>query len=140
MQNAECRTENEEVHPFAFRLLPFTFLEMGDFIDIAGVEELPVGRAKTYVIGERRIALCHTDTGFYALDNTCPHRGGPLGEGDLIGDEIICPWHLWSFDVATGNCMGSREVGVAAHEVKIEGSRVLVRLAAVREVTFPELL
>ena len=54
------------------------------------------------VIGDRRIALYHTPLGFFATDGTCPHRGGPLGEGDIIGDEIVCPWHFWSFDVTTG--------------------------------------
>jgi nitrite reductase/ring-hydroxylating ferredoxin subunit len=113
---------------------------MSDFIDVADVKDVPVGRPKTFVAGERRIALCRTETGMYALDNTCPHRGGPLGEGDLIGDEIVCPWHLWGFDIATGNCLGNSEIGVAAHEVKIEGSRVLVRLAPVRAIAAPELL
>ncbi len=106
---------------------------MPDFIDIAGVEDVPVGRVRTFSAGARPIAVCHTDTGFYALDNTCPHRGGPLGQGDLIGDELVCPWHLWGFDVATGTCLGNREAGVAAHEVRVENGRILVRLAPVRE-------
>lgn len=113
---------------------------MGEFLDVAGVEELPVGRVMSVMAGERRIALCRTETGVYALDNTCPHRGGPLGEGDLIGEEIVCPWHLWGFDVATGNCIGNRDAGVASHEVKLEGMRILVRLAPVRESAAPELL
>ncbi len=102
---------------------------MPDFVEVARITDLPAGRAKTCVIGERRIALCHTADGFFATDNTCPHRGGPLGEGDIIGNEIVCPWHLWSFDVATGLCGGNPELIVTTYEVKIEGDRVLVRLA-----------
>ena len=58
------------------------------------------------IVGAQRIALYHTASGFFATGNTCPHRGGPLGEGDIIGDEIVCPWHLWAFDIATGFCGG----------------------------------
>ena len=102
---------------------------MNDFIDIASTNDLAVGRTRTVAVGDRKIALCRTAEGFFALDNTCPHRGGPLGEGDLIGSELICPWHLWGFDVHSGRCTGSIEIGVLKHEVKLEGDRVLVRLA-----------
>jgi len=107
---------------------------MGEFVDIAGVNDLPVGRTRTVSVGDRRIALCRTAKGFFALDNTCPHRGGPLGDGDLIADELICPWHLWGFDVASGTCLGNREVSVLTHEVKIESDRVLVRMSPKREI------
>ena len=79
--------------------------------------------------------LLLTARGFFATDNTCPHRGGPLAEGDLIGDEIICPWHLWGFDVRTGLCPGAADYTIATHEVKVDGDRILVRLAPVRETS-----
>ena len=99
------------------------------FIDVGSVNDLKTGRAKTVVAGDRRIALYHTESGFYASDNTCPHRGGPLGEGDIIGEEIICPWHLWGFEIGTGMCTGDPRIRIAVHEVKIEGGRVLVKLS-----------
>ena len=102
---------------------------MSDFVDVAHVSELKVGRAKAVVVGERKIALCHTARGFFATDNTCPHRGGPLAEGDIIDNEIVCPWHLWGFDVETGLCAGNSEISVVTHEVRIEGERVLVKLS-----------
>ena len=105
---------------------------MSDYVDVCGIDEIPAGRPVTRTVGDRRIALCRTSTGVHALDNTCPHRGGPLGDGDLIGEELICPWHLWAFDVRTGDCPGGTTIGVAAHEVKIAGDRVLVRLAPAR--------
>lgn len=98
------------------------------FVEVAKTSDLPVGRARAVTVEGRTIALYHTATGFYATDNTCPHRGGPLAEGDLIGDEIVCPWHLWGFDVATGACPGNREVSVAAYEVHVEDDRVMVRV------------
>lgn len=111
---------------------------MNDYVDVCAIDEIPAGRPVTRSVGDRKIALCRTSTGVHAVDNTCPHRGGPLGEGDLIGEELICPWHLWAFDVSTGNCPGGIAVGVAAHDVKIEGDRVMVRLAPPRSL--PELL
>ncbi len=98
------------------------------FVEIAKVADVPVGSVKPISLEGRTIALYHTDGGFFATDNTCPHRGGPLAEGDLVNNEITCPWHLWSFDIISGTCPGNREVTVATHEVRIEGDSVLVRL------------
>lgn len=101
---------------------------MTDLLDAGAVSDLPLGRAKAIAAGEKKIAVFHTVKGFFALDNTCPHRGGPLAEGDVINDEIICPWHLWGFDLGTGLCAGNPEISVATHEVRIEGDRILVKL------------
>ncbi|MGZ4811103.1 MAG: Rieske (2Fe-2S) protein [Thermoanaerobaculia bacterium] len=108
---------------------------MESFIDVASVNDLPMGRARSYLVGERKIALYHTSSGFFASENTCPHRGGPLGEGDLIGDEIVCPWHLWGFDVPTGLCSGNPEISILTHEVRLLDDRILVRLSPPRAVT-----
>lgn len=101
---------------------------MSELVEIARTDELPPGRAKTCVAGGRKIALYHTSEGWFATDNECPHRGGPLGEGDLADSEITCPWHLWGFDVRTGACGGNPELSVATHDVCIDEDRVLVRL------------
>ena len=101
-----------------------------EFIEIAHISELPLGRARAYDVNGRTIALYHTAEGFFAPDNTCPHRGGPLAQGDLIGNEINCPWHLGGFDVATGVCAGNSDICVIAHEVRVEDDRILVRLAS----------
>lgn len=102
---------------------------MLDFIEIAKTSELAVGRAKACSIDGRTIALYRTGEGFFATDNTCPHRGGPLAEGDLIGNEITCPWHLWGFDVTSGVCTGNAQIRVGTHEVRVDDDRVMVRLS-----------
>jgi NAD(P)H-dependent nitrite reductase small subunit len=99
-----------------------------NLMDAGTVAELPLGRAKAVACGDRKIALFHTKQGIFAVDNTCPHRGGPLAEGDVIGDEIVCPWHLWGFDLRSGLCAGNPEIAVATHEVRIEGERILVKV------------
>ena len=95
------------------------------FIEIANVNDLPVGRARAC----GSIALYRTGSGVFASTNTCPHRGGPLGEGDLLGNEIVCPWHFWSFDVTTGKNCADPSLTIQTYEVKIENDRVLVRLS-----------
>jgi nitrite reductase (NADH) small subunit len=101
---------------------------MAEFIDVGAISELPAGRIKLVTIGDKRLALCHSPRGFFAVDDTCPHRGGPLHEGDIVGDEIVCPWHLWGFNLATGVSDGNSEVCVTTHEVRIAGDRILVKL------------
>ncbi len=101
---------------------------MTDFVEVATTADVPAGRVIARTVGDRTIAIYHTASGFFATDNTCPHRGGPLADGDLIGDEINCPWHLWGFDVATGLCAGNREIAVATHEIRVDGERILVKL------------
>ncbi|MEA2164611.1 MAG: nitrite reductase small subunit [Thermoanaerobaculia bacterium] len=105
------------------------------FIEVLRADDLPLGRIKAVTIEDRAVAVCHTSSGFFATDNTCPHRGGPLAEGDLIGDEIVCPWHLWGFDVKTGLCPGNSDFTIATHDVRLDGDRILLKLAPVRETS-----
>jgi nitrite reductase/ring-hydroxylating ferredoxin subunit len=105
------------------------------FIEVLRETDLPVGRIKAVKIDDRTVAVSHTSHGFFATDNTCPHRGGPLAEGDLIGDEIVCPWHLWGFDVTTGRCPGNQDFTIATHDVKVDNGRILVKLSPVRETS-----
>jgi nitrite reductase/ring-hydroxylating ferredoxin subunit len=105
------------------------------FTEVLCATDLPVGRMKAVKIDDRAVAVCHTANGFFATDNTCPHRGGPLAEGDLIGDEIVCPWHLWGFDVTTGLCPGNSDFAIATHDVRLDGDRILVKLSPVRETS-----
>ena len=73
------------------------------------------------------VAVFNVDGTFYAVDNTCPHRGGPLGEGELEGCAVTCPWHAWTFDLKTGESL-TDDLKVAVFETKVEGGSVLVAL------------
>lgn len=106
-----------------------TTARMSEYFEIANVQDLAVGDKKMILIGDRRIAIYRTAKGIFATDNSCPHRGGPLAEGDLMGDEIVCPWHLWNFNVETGATSITAELCLVTHEVKIEGEKILVRLS-----------
>lgn len=81
---------------------------------VAGLDELPEGRVKTVTAGVHSMALTHIDGEYTAMDNRCPHQGGPLGEGSIeIGDSgqcwLRCPWHGWDFDPKTGLPPGGHE-------------------------------
>ena len=81
---------------------------------VADVNELPVGRVKTVTAGTHSFALTNIDGQFTAMDNRCPHQGGPLGEGSIeVGNDgqcwLRCPWHGWDFDPQTGRSPGGHE-------------------------------
>ena len=99
---------------------------MPEFVKVAAIADLAPGKVKQITVGDKMIALCNVDGTFYALDNVCIHRGGPLGEGYLEGEKLECPWHAWQFNVKTGCLVFNSRERVATYEVKIEGSDVLV--------------
>ena len=69
---------------------------------VAASDELEFGRVKVVEAGGRRIALCRTEEGWYAIDDLCTHDGGPLDQGELFGFEIECPRHGARYDIRTG--------------------------------------
>ena len=71
-------------------------------VRIATRSEIPPGEGRIVVAMGRVLALFNLDGEYLAVDNTCPHRGGPLGEGHLEGGVVVCPWHGWRFDLRTG--------------------------------------
>ena len=75
---------------------------------VADLDELPEGRVKTVVADGTWICLTHHDGRYGALDNHCPHQGGPLGEGSIENGLLRCPWHGWDFDPHHGQGPGVR--------------------------------
>jgi pyruvate oxidase len=69
---------------------------------VAEVDELADGRVKTVVAGHKSLALTHVDGRYGALDNRCPHQGGPLGEGSIEKGWLRCPWHGYDYSPLTG--------------------------------------
>jgi nitrite reductase/ring-hydroxylating ferredoxin subunit len=89
---------------------------------------VPPGTGKVVEANGRLLALFNVDGVFYALDNTCLHRGGPVGDGDLEGRIVTCPWHGFQYDVTTGRNVFDPEVGIEAFAVRVEGGDVIVGL------------
>ncbi|MEW6730153.1 MAG: Rieske (2Fe-2S) protein [Acidobacteriota bacterium] len=102
---------------------------MSDFVKVAQVGEIALGKGKVVEVNGQMIAVLNSGGTFYALDNFCPHKGGPLGEGTVVGNLVLCPWHCWTFDITTGKCtVNSMSPPVTCFEVKVEGDDILVRI------------
>ncbi len=97
--------------------------------DVGAVEELVRKPLQQIVVGHLKLALAHTDGRFSAISGVCNHAGGPLGEGRLDGEYVVCPWHNWKFHCVTGlGEPGFEDDAVPRHDVKVEGGRVLVNV------------
>ena len=99
---------------------------MAEFVRVARAGEIAPGEGTLVEAGGKKIALFNVDGTFYAIDNTCLHRGGPVGQGDLEGVVVTCPWHGFQYDVTTGRNVFDREVGLQTFAVRVEGDEVLV--------------
>lgn len=102
---------------------------MADFVKAANSSELEPGKGLLVDVKGKQIALFNVEGQFFALDNTCTHRGGPLAQGSLSGHQVTCPWHGATFDVRTGVVVGppARE-GVTRYNVRVTGTDVEVEL------------
>src|SRR6266705_1564419 len=99
---------------------------MAEFVKVAKTSDIAPGEARAVEAGGKRIALFNVDGTFYAIDDTCTHRGGPLSE---VGTEVTCPWHGAVFDVTTGGVLGApAPQDVARYPVRIEGGDIEVEL------------
>jgi nitrite reductase/ring-hydroxylating ferredoxin subunit len=104
---------------------------MTDFVTVAKVGEIPPGSGRTVEVHGIWIALFNVDGTFYAIDNTCPHAGGPLGEGQMRQSAVVeCPWHGWRFDVRTGQRVGNANFEVPCCTVRIVDDQVQIALPA----------
>ena len=97
-------------------------------VRVAGTGDVPVGEGRTVEAGGRAIALFNVAGTFYALDNVCIHRGAPLGDGDLDGTFVSCPWHAWRWDVRTGAHANNPAVKIACFPVTVQGTDVFVEV------------
>jgi nitrite reductase (NADH) small subunit len=100
---------------------------MGVVVDVAGVGDVPPGTGLV-VEAERHVIAVFNDGGrFYALDNTCTHRGGPLADGEVAEGRVTCPWHGAEFDLATGQALAPpARQPIIAYRVVVVGDRVKV--------------
>jgi len=101
---------------------------MAEYKSIAKVSEVEPGQLKHVELEDgKQICLANVDGTFYAIGGECTHMGGPLGEGELDGTTITCPWHSAEFDVTTGRVLGEpAEEDEPAYEVRVEGEDVQI--------------
>jgi nitrite reductase (NADH) small subunit/3-phenylpropionate/trans-cinnamate dioxygenase ferredoxin subunit len=97
-----------------------------EYIPVAKAASIAPGSAATVVIAGREIAVFNVGGTFYAIDNTCPHQGGPLAEGWLDGTTVTCPWHAWCFRLEDGRMTLGTFASVDAFDVRVENGSVCV--------------
>lgn len=93
---------------------------------VAQTADVPPGTGRVVNVNGRLVALFNCGGVYYAIDNRCPHRGGPLGKGTVDGSTVVCPWHGWSFDVTTGVNVDTGRIRVACFPVAVENARIHV--------------
>lgn len=102
---------------------------MATFVKIATRGDLPgPDQAKEFTIGDKVVCVANVGGSISAMDNVCIHRGGPLGQGLIEGDKIVCPWHGWQYDPKTGAATHNPAAKVKVYPMKIEGDDVLVEM------------
>jgi nitrite reductase/ring-hydroxylating ferredoxin subunit len=89
-------------------------------------DEVPAGTIRELQLDGKTVALANVEGKFYAINNTCLHRGGPLGQGELAGNIVTCPWHGWQYDATTGKVKMNPEVGVDCYAVEVRGDDVFI--------------
>lgn len=99
---------------------------MSEFTKVGSAADLAAGMGTTVHVNDKEIALFNVSGTFYAIDNTCLHRGGPLGEGALEDNVVTCPWHGWQYDVTTGCNAHNPSVKVNCYPVKVEDGDILI--------------
>ena len=103
---------------------------MGELIKVATLSEIPPGTCLHVEVAGREVAIFNVEGTIYAMGGTCTHEGGPLGEGDLDGTVVTCPWHGAQFDVTTGQVVGPPAAqNEPTYEVVVEGEDISVEVS-----------
>ncbi len=95
----------------------------------AKISDVPAGAIHEVQVAGKAVALANVEGKFFAINNTCLHRGGPLGQGALHDKTVTCPWHGWEYDVTTGKLVQNPNMGVACYPTEIRGEEVFVDIA-----------
>jgi nitrite reductase (NADH) small subunit len=98
------------------------------FVKVAETRELPPNSVIEVLVGSEPIAICNVAGEIHALSGTCPHQGGPLGQGAVNGSSVTCPWHAWDFDCRTGENDFDRAKRVDVYRVRVEAGEISIEL------------
>ena len=102
------------------------------WVRIADADRIPVREGRAAIVDGREIAIFNLGDGFVAVDNRCPHQGGPLADGIVANGAIVCPLHAWKITLRTGAVERPTGVGacVRSYPARLEAGVVLVALPA----------
>ena len=101
---------------------------MPDYVKLTAKSDLPAeNEAKEFTLGDKIICVANVNGTISAMDNVCLHRGGPLGQGVIEGDKLVCPWHGWQWNPQTGQAVHNPAAKVAVYPLKIENEDVMIK-------------
>lgn len=104
---------------------------MSSYVDIGALEDIPQRAARLVKTHLGCVAIFRTSTDqIFALDDRCPHKGGPLSQGIQHGTSVTCPLHNWVIDLNSGEAQGADEGRVTTHDVRVEAGRILLNTEA----------
>lgn len=99
----------------------------GKTVIVGRVGDVPEGHGATIKLkDDKEIALFNANGKFYAIENFCPHKGRPLADSKLHGNEVKCEFHGWRFDVRTGECLKKKDCSIESYEVFIEDETIKI--------------
>jgi NAD(P)H-dependent nitrite reductase small subunit len=101
---------------------------MAEFVEVCNVVDIPAGTGKMFEIGREEIGVFNVEGTFYAIDNLCPHEGGPMADGPVKGNIVTCPLHGWQCNVITGESLELPGVKVPIFEVKAENGKIYIKV------------
>ncbi len=102
---------------------------MPTFTKLTTQSELPtVNEAKEFTCGNKEICVANINGEYSAMDNSCLHQGGPIGQGMIEDGKVVCPWHGWSWDPKTGAAAHNAKAKVTIYALKMENRDVLVEI------------
>ena len=103
-----------------------------NWLDIGALDDIPSQGARVLKTPKGCVAVFRAaDDHVFALDDRCPHKGGPLSEGIVHGHAVTCPLHNWVFDMNSGVAQGADEGAVATYAVRVLHGRILIDASAV---------
>jgi nitrite reductase/ring-hydroxylating ferredoxin subunit len=102
---------------------------MARLVKVAALNEFEPGQGKLVQMDGQDVALFNVHGTYYAMGAVCPHEAGPIHEGEVDGDTIICPWHGYDFNVKSGECSVDPDLRVMTFEVKTEGNDLFIEVA-----------
>jgi nitrite reductase (NADH) small subunit len=102
---------------------------MAEFVRVCSQSELPQpGLVGEFTVSGRALCVANLGAEICVLDGTCPHEGGPLGEGMIEEGRVVCPWHGYAFDVHTGEAADDTDMKAEILEAKVENGELRVKL------------
>lgn len=98
-----------------------------NWIDIGALSDIPPQGARVVKTAQGCVAVFRTaEDHVFAIDDACPHKGGPLSEGIVHGNSVTCPLHAWVFSLETGIVQGVDEGSVQSYPARVEAGRILL--------------